>query len=307
MDVYSWTHIIINILSILSCLIVFYIGFKIEKTRTVAIKLILLLSFSDMLGNISNFISLIFFNVDTTTAQCKLIMFIRMLGGLTALLWASLISLLSYLTLGKKAGSNRNVLFKRIIIICLTVTIIATSIPLTNISSLEYDVIESYEGPTCTLTTVDDDADNRALVEVLVLRGAPFLLAFIVSLLAYMRSVSYFKELPQQFIQTHNLDGKKLLIYPTAQLLIFAPDLIYLFLFVLLDEMPSFMYRISNLCYNSAGLINFLVYGLQLIRSKKSFNEDEKPTFDQSFDSLNFSIDQSRSTDFGYKFPADKL
>jgi len=260
-----------------------------------------------MLGNISNFFSLIFFNVDTTTAQCKFIMFIRTLGGSTALLWASLISLLSYLTLGKKAGSNRNALFKRIIIICLTVSILATSIPLTKISSLEYDVIDSYEGPTCTLTTVDDDADDRAIIEVLILRGTPFLLAIVVSLLAYMRSLSYFRELPQQFIQTHNLDGKKLLIYPTAQLIIFAPDLIYLFLSVLLDEMPPVMYRISNLCYNSAGLINFLVYGLQLIRSKKTFNQDEKPTFDQSFDSLNFSIDQSRSVDYGWKAPPEKL
>ena len=131
MDVASWLTLrntsiyITNSLSILGCLILFCWSLRAKHSKTVAMKLILLLNFSDMLASLINIIS---YSFSITDQQCQVVSFIRSFTIWCGLFWTSALSLLTYLTLKdpKRPGVNR--LFSRIIAVCVVMAVIIASL-----------------------------------------------------------------------------------------------------------------------------------------------------------------------------------
>ena len=85
----------VNFISFISCLLIFYQGFKAVKPLKTAFKLIMLISFCDFVVCISNFTSMINFE----EVECPILGFLTSFATWSGLFCCSLISLVSYLKL----------------------------------------------------------------------------------------------------------------------------------------------------------------------------------------------------------------
>ena len=154
----------------------------------------------------------------------------------------------------------------------------------------------------CSIVSGDDDDEDDEGEEFflfMILQGAPFLFAVIVTVIAYVRASFFFRSLPQHIIESQNLNSKLLLMYPTAQLIIYLPNILYSLLTLFSDESwPRLLLFASNF-YNLAGFLNCLIYSIQFSKSKVYKQEPNDGYL--SSDSLNITnmTDENCSMEFG--------
>ena len=109
-------------------------------------------------------------------------------------------------------------------------------------------------------------------------QGLPFLLAISITLIAYRRALQLTNKLPQELIETYNIDSKKLMLYPAAQILMGLP----LFIYGYISPWTGFNFTVLLICLNIMnlnGFANFLVYGGLLIQQRRilPINSPEQP------------------------------
>ena len=110
-----------NSLSAVACIAVFLGIWIFQRPLTTALKLILLLSFSDF---VTSFINLIAPIIGITDDSCQVIGFIGVVAGWTSLFWCSSISLLAFLTMGNFERLSVTILFRNVIIASVIASIL---------------------------------------------------------------------------------------------------------------------------------------------------------------------------------------
>ena len=124
----------------------------------------------------------------------------------------------------------------------------------------------------------------RNFFTIMLTRGLAYIMAIFVTLLAYKRAFSLSRDLSEGVKRTYNIDSRRLLLYPLAQLFIYTPTMFYSFISI----WTSFTYYplvVVTIFSSLGGFMNFVVYGGLLIHQKR---ESLKPRI--SIDHLNMSL-----------------
>jgi len=107
-----------------------------------------------------------------------------------------------------------------------------------------------------------------------VSRGTPYVAAVILTFVAYMRTLLFLQRLPRELVEAYGICGRKLLLYPTAQLIVYTPTALSTLFIIWMPEIPKLLFVIGTTCYNLSGFINFLVYGGLLLQSDRKSSYD---------------------------------
>ena len=108
----------INIISIVSCLLVFYFGFKAIRPMKTALKLILLISLCDLIICLANLYSL----YSPEDGECNVDGFFKIFASWSGMFICSLISLLYYLTIKEFGASTATKLFRAAFVVSIMIT-----------------------------------------------------------------------------------------------------------------------------------------------------------------------------------------
>ena len=111
----------ISVISMISALFFFYLGYKSQKPMKTALKLIILISACDFITCMANLSSLMEPN-ESAQSECQISGFIKYFVGWAELFFYSLISLLSYLTLKEFGRFSISKMFRVAIISCIALT-----------------------------------------------------------------------------------------------------------------------------------------------------------------------------------------
>jgi len=229
-------------------------------------KLILLLTLSDFVYSSANLINPI---VGLEHVTCNALGFIKVFAGWTSLLWIGLISLFIYSAFGGFPNLNLTKLLRWLILGCMVASLVTALTPLLNISGLIYTPVNGF----CGVFFVPGTTKAEKFIISVTTRVLPYLMATIMTIAAYVRAFKFFREIPKEAIRASDMDSKRLLIYPTAQLIIYTPNSLATFELLWVSGYSEFGFILGTTLYNLCGFVNCLVYGRQF-RKKQDMSRE---------------------------------
>jgi len=256
-----------NGLSALGCLAVFYGGYRSKGNINISLRFVLLLSLSDFIVSLLNLISPA---LSLDNEKCHIIGFIKVFAGWTGLFWTSAISLLAFMIIGDFSRLDLNKTFTKIVIISLLASILIAGLPLLKAGGLIYTVEEYY----CGVSYAEGATFWEKILVFTVSRGTPYVIAVLLTLAAYLRTLLFLRRLPRELVEAYGICGKKLLLYPAAQLVIYTPTALSTLFLIWMPKIPKTLFVIGTTCYNLSGFINFLVYGGMLLQNDRKNSYD---------------------------------
>ena len=131
-------------------------------------------------------------------------------------------------------------------------------------TGLQYQNIDNF----CRTTYQTQGFTLPRILVFIFVRGFGLGLAIVITLLAYLRAHELFKSIPENIAEAYQLDSKKLLFYPAAQLLIYLPSTTYVFICIWAKASQPWISIIAYWC-SLAGFINSVVYGLQFMHMRR--------------------------------------
>jgi len=265
-EILRWT---INILSCCGSLIIYWGAYNSPKGINNAMKLILLLSTADLITNVSA--GLVRY-ANQNEVLCQILMFSKVFANQIGLFCSAAIALLAYYTLKNPRSPRLTRAFRRVVVLCVLLSIFIGLWPFIPIGNLDYGL----ENGVCALKDNGDDDDGHPYLIFLGLKGISFILAFTLTIWSYIKTTLYLRELSDFVINSNGgVNSRKLLTYPAAQLLLYTPGVIYPILNGFYGVKSDLWNTISmDFCYSLAGFVNFLVYGKNVLFNRSRYKSD---------------------------------
>ena len=94
-------------------------------------------------------------------------------------------------------------------------------------------------------------------------------LALVMTAIAYIRAYRLLRSVPDGMIEAYQIDSKKLLLYPLAQLIVYLPNISYIFIAMSRGMKEPWITLIAYWA-SLPGFVNSLVYGLQFMAIRQS-------------------------------------
>jgi len=261
-------YAIIDLISLIGSIMVFYGCWRNRSTINMALKLILFLtafncaiSMQDLIGEA----------LTDSDIECQIYSFIRVFASYLSLLWSISMSLIAYMIL-KDVRRDLTKIFRNVVIVCFSIAFLLSIRPFVGLSSYHYEYIEypEYELTFCVLYPNSELTTGKTFFIFFFEQVLPYSIGVIFTLLAYLYAKSYFGAEPENNLEkVTNIESLKLLQYPIAQLIIYTPGMFYSMYLILSQATDSLALPLLKNCYSLGGLIAFMIYRKQ----KKDMSE----------------------------------
>lgn len=147
--------------------------------------------------------------------------------------------------------------------------------PLINLGDLEYINSQGY----CeAYYSKDRHSQGTEILSFFVLRGSLYIFALVITIMAYIRVFYVYKDIPKDYRKVHNFSARKLLFYPTTQLIIHTPVSVSMLIAIWMT-IGELWTRIWSAWFALSGFVTFLVYGRQFLISRSKSKQGKESTF----------------------------
>ena len=143
--------------------------------------------------------------------------------------------------------------------------------PILHINGIEY----IWAKGLCKTTFEDSKNKTWNFLFLLATRGLAYIVAIVTTLIAYKRAFSLTQNLPEDVREAFNISSKRLLVYPTAQLIIYTPNVFYDFVSIFMPYKYLPLLIVTAL-WSLGGFVNFLIYGGMLIQHKRAYSVESR-------------------------------
>ena len=137
----------------------------------------------------------------------------------------------------------------------------------------------------CHLSYKGKGSKSAKVLAFLFTHGLIYLFVAIITLAAYIRGRRIYGALSHLNITSYNVYSRSLLLYPLAQLIMYTPSTVTLFIEIW-NEVPLGWHVFTLTCTNLIGLANIIIYGSQYLINRKQ--EKERTSLKEYAEKLDF-------------------
>jgi len=264
---------VVNFVSLLGGLAVFYRCCRLSGSLNLGLKLVLILTCFDFS---SSFIKCVESILGGTAVSCQIVLLARIFCERASLVWAFAMSLISFIIMRRfkaRLVSEFKQRLDRVVIKVIVATLLAsffmTALYPFNVFGAYYNLDSKTQH--CSENDITKIDSSKKIIYFLMERGIVYLCAILITIIAYCKSRALARKESDLIVMATKSEGSKLLIYPFAQLIIYTPMLV----FSALNLFPSetfgdleWLRVLSSVCYLS-GFITFMIYKKQTAPLRK--------------------------------------
>ena len=164
-----------------------------------------------------------------------------------------------------------------------------TNRPFFKIANLEFT--NSYGLCKVVYETTNNKVQDTIIS--LFTRGIAYSASVVTTLMAYRTAASLTKDFSEGLIDAYNIDSRRLLVYPLAQIIVYTPSIIGT-LASLWVGMNYYTLLIITALYNLDGTLNFLIYG-GLLNNQPKLSPIQQARYDNSSDNISKQFSASNN------------